>query len=256
MSTNWPFSADYKSRIDNWLKDKEPELLRQTHKLTNILFSEKSFRGKDTFKIPLDRFKRNGLGFGDLELILTSLNSIGVIEIYRRFPNFEAIEPLGLNPRIAQDQNTEVHIFSEELNYLKEKLSGKNKQDNIIHSIEQPSIPDDSRKQSMPPKEWRIEEKEESAYILHNEEIVFRFPRTDSQRYLLFKYLWKHYSQTISYQKLYEVINISYSNKKGERNEANKKFRDTLEKLRRQMKNPFINLQEKRGWRLTISSSE
>lgn len=133
MSTNWPFSADYQSRINNWLNDQPYKILQSTRLIAEILQSERNLRGKDTFKLPKDRFLQerkdnHRINIGELSTILVSLERIKIIVICVFFPDTylpgshpaELLTDLTAN--VIQNRDIEVSVFTQGLDYLERRI--------------------------------------------------------------------------------------------------------------------------------------
>jgi len=90
---------------------------------------------------------------------------------------------------------------------------------------------------------WVLEEKEANAHIIHTEKIVFTFPRADANKYKYFKCLWINRGDKVPYEDLYEFeTGLKHPHKRGENWRANKKVRDTINRLKKELKKKKVEI--------------
>lgn len=155
-------------------------------------------------------------------------------------------------------------VTSVGLQYL--KTDQKNKQIQVlvlgvelnpakIQSAENGQETTDSETPKTPPFGWTLTVKDNKGHILKDNEIVFTFPTTWSEKFRYFEYLWNHYSQHVDYKELYEYkSNLKYP-ESGSRWEINKRVRDEISKLRNDpdFKKLPITIATEKGFKLSIS---
>jgi len=104
---------------------------------------------------------------------------------------------------------------------------------------------------------WRLVEKEHTAYIHNGNKTIFTFPHITSNSYVYFRHLCKHYDTKIAYEDMYQAGKGVKGWNTLKRWETNAAVRRTINKLKKDFKNQMIkqiHINTKEYLKLTISS--
>ena len=103
------------------------------------------------------------------------------------------------------------------------------------------------------PNGWKLKTDKRQPYITKYNQIVFTFPNNWSNKYRYFMCLWKNYGQKMDYKTVYEFESDGLTYPGREKIwVVNRRIRDTLTKLKGELKNLPIHIEISKGFTLTI----
>jgi len=108
-------------------------------------------------------------------------------------------------------------------------------------------------KRNLPPKEWRLVEKDKKAFLQKNGQTIYEFPTDWSQKYKYFKCLWNYYDQYVPNKQIYEYESKLKYPEKGI-TKTNRNIRSVFTKFNNEIKKLPISIEIKKGAKLTFIS--
>lgn len=177
--------------------------------------------------IPLDNF-RDEVGVfvekSTLDKVLRRLQEQQILKVINISDLHNHILPL-------RSDKVEVEVDREKLNNL---LSSEvTEPPNQSVETKQEETSDIQPPKQRPPGGWDLRENEGKAQLMRNDQVVFPFVYTQTDKYRYFKFAWQKYNQTASYKELYETKpETKYPDKRGENWRVNDHIRATMRKLR------------------------
>ena len=102
------------------------------------------------------------------------------------------------------------------------------------------------------PAGWTLEEDEKGrAFLNRNGKVMFEFKHNWTNKYKYFKVMWENYGQKVDYKIVYEFRSKLIYPEKGV-SKFNSNMRNTINKLRKEMKHLPIKIKTSKGFQLLI----